>query len=541
MTTQVAENPVIVGMKNVTKTFPGVVANDQISLDIRQGLVHCLLGENGAGKSTLISILAGMQQPDSGQIEIDGKVSRITSTRAAMKLGVGVVYQHSTLISSMTVLENLMLGDTKRVLLDKKGARTKLRDLSALLGAEIDPGIKARNLGLGQQQQVEIIKALWQGSRVLILDEPTSMLTPQAIESLLASVVRLRNEGLAVIFITHKLREAYAIGDEISVLRKGRMVKHVPARELAKMNESSLKNTVLTAMFGDDQASAGNRKTIEELAGAATASRQARKAGSVSETTVLSVSQVTCSPNDGTRGIFDINIAIRAGEILGIAGIDGHGQSTLAEVLAGQRKLQSGRVRLGETDVTHLDVRARQTMGLRYVTDDRLHEGIVGNLPVSLNLLLKRVGQKPFWNRGRINRQEVLDESNRLISEFDIRTPNPETRAGTLSGGNIQKLLLARELSNNPKLVIFNKPTYGLDLKTVARVREIILEFANEGVAVLLISADLDELTELADRIAVISQGRLIGETPNVGARTAEIVGEIIVNEGAAATGKSRK
>lgn len=541
MTTQVAENPVIVGMKNVTKTFPGVVANDQISLDIRQGLVHCLLGENGAGKSTLISILAGMQQPDSGQIEIDGKVSRITSTRAAMKLGVGVVYQHSTLISSMTVLENLMLGDTKRVLLDKKGARTKLRDLSALLGAEIDPEIKARNLGLGQQQQVEIIKALWQGSRVLILDEPTSMLTPQAIESLLASVVRLRNEGLAVIFITHKLREAYAIGDEISVLRKGRMVKHVPARELAKMNESSLKNTVLTAMFGDDQASAGNRKTIEELAGAATASRQARKAGSVSETTVLSVSQVTCSPNDGTRGIFDINIAIRAGEILGIAGIDGHGQSTLAEVLAGQRKLHSGRVLLGETDVTHLDVRARQSMGLRYVTDDRLHEGIVGNLPVSLNLLLKRVGQKPFWNRGRINRQEVLDESNRLISEFDIRTPNPETRAGTLSGGNIQKLLLARELSNNPKLVIFNKPTYGLDLKTVARVREIILEFANEGVAVLLISADLDELTELADRIAVISQGRLIGETPNVGARTAEIVGEIIVNEGAAATGKSRK
>jgi simple sugar transport system ATP-binding protein len=528
-------------MKNVTKTFPGVVANDQISLDIRQGLVHCLLGENGAGKSTLISILAGMQQPDSGQIEIDGKVSRITSTRAAMKLGVGVVYQHSTLISSMTVLENLMLGDTKRVLLDKKGARTKLRDLSALLGAEIDPEIKARNLGLGQQQQVEIIKALWQGSRVLILDEPTSMLTPQAIESLLASVVRLRNEGLAVIFITHKLREAYAIGDEISVLRKGRMVKHVPAQELAKMNEEALKNTVLIAMFGDDQASAGNRKTIEELAGAATASRQARKAGSVSETTVLSVSQVTCSPNDGTRGIFDINIAIRAGEILGIAGIDGHGQSTLAEVLAGQRKLQSGRVLLGETDVTHLDVRARQSMGLRYVTDDRLHEGIVGNLPVSLNLLLKRVGQKPFWNRGRINRQEVLDESNRLISEFDIRTPNPETRAGTLSGGNIQKLLLARELSNNPKLVIFNKPTYGLDLKTVARVREIILEFANEGVAVLLISADLDELTELADRIAVISQGRLIGETPNVGARTAEIVGEIIVNESAATTGKSRK
>jgi len=541
MTTQVAENPVIVAMRNVTKTFPGVVANDDISLDIRQGLVHCLLGENGAGKSTLISILAGMQQPDSGQIEIDGKVSRVTSTRVAMKLGVGVVYQHSTLISSMTVLENLMLGDTKRILLDKKGARAKLRELSVLLGADIDPEIKARNLGLGQQQQVEIIKALWQGSRVLILDEPTSMLTPQAIESLLASVVKLRNEGLAVIFITHKLREAYAIGDEISVLRKGRMVKHVPARELATMNESDLKNTVLTAMFGDEQASADSRKTIEELAGATTATRQARKAGSVSETAVLSVSEVTCSPNDGTRGIFDINVTIRAGEILGIAGIDGHGQSTLAEALAGQRKIQRGSVHLGETDVTHLDVRARQSLGLRYVTDDRLHEGIVGNLPVSLNLLLKRVGQKPFWNRGRINRQEVLDESNRLISDFDIRTPNAETRAGTLSGGNIQKLLLARELSNNPKLVIFNKPTYGLDLKTVARVREIILEFANEGVAVLLISTDLDELTELADRIAVISQGRLIGETPNVGARTAEIVGEIIVNEGAVATGKSRK
>jgi simple sugar transport system ATP-binding protein len=530
-----------VGIRNVTKSFPGVIANDDVSLNVRQGLVHCLLGENGAGKSTLISILAGMQQPDSGLIEIDEKVARIASTRAAMKFGIGVVYQHSTLISSMTVLENLMLVDTQRLMLDKKGARSKLRDLSVLLGAEIDPETKARNLGLGQQQQVEIIKALWQGSRVLILDEPTSMLTPQAIESLLASVVKLRNEGLAVIFITHKLREAYAIGDEISVLRKGRMVKHVPADELATMNEEALKNTVLTAMFGDDQASAGNRKTIEELAGAATATRQARKAGAVSETTVLSVSNVTCSPNDGTRGIFDINIDIHAGEILGIAGIDGHGQSTLAEVLAGQRKLQSGSVHLGDIDVTHLDVRARQGMGLRYVTDDRLHEGIVGNLPVSLNLLLKRVGQKPFWNRGRINRQAVIDESSRLIKEFDIRTPSTETRAGTLSGGNIQKLLLARELSHNPKLVIFNKPTYGLDLKTVARVRETILDFANEGVAVLLISTDLDELIELSDRIAVVSQGRLIGETPNVGERTAEIVGEIIVNDGTVTTRKSGK
>jgi simple sugar transport system ATP-binding protein len=269
--------------------------------------------------------------------------------------------------------------------------------------------------------------------------------------------------------------------------------------------------------------------------------RQARKAGAVSETTVLSVSNVTCSPNDGTRGIFDINIDIHAGEILGIAGIDGHGQSTLAEVLAGQRKLQSGSVHLGDIDVTHLDVRARQGMGLRYVTDDRLHEGIVGNLPVSLNLLLKRVGQKPFWNRGRINRQAVIDESSRLIKEFDIRTPSTETRAGTLSGGNIQKLLLARELSHNPKLVIFNKPTYGLDLKTVARVRETILDFANEGVAVLLISTDLDELIELSDRIAVVSQGRLIGETPNVGERTAEIVGEIIVNDGTVTTRKSGK
>ncbi|WP_353987319.1 putative B6 ABC transporter ATP-binding protein [Ruicaihuangia caeni] len=522
-----AQNEVLVRLEGIGKVFPGVVANDDISLEVRRGQVHCLLGENGAGKSTLISILAGMQQPDSGHIEINGARVAISSPRVAMDHGIGVVYQHTTLIPTLTVLENLMLGDTGRLPLDRKGAMKRLKDVSAKLGADINPNALAGDLGLGQQQQVEIAKAMWQGSKVLILDEPTSMLTPQAIAELEESVNRLKAEGLAVIFITHKLREAYAIGDCVTVLRGGRMAAYISPEELSQYDEEAAKKRILEAMFGDDIDNV-SADQAEELAGATRAGQDHDADAAASRPLVLELRGVSSHAGRMEIGIDDVSIAVHAGEVLGIAGIDGHGQSALAETIAGQRSAQKGAVLFEGREVTKLGVRARQRLGLRYVTDDRLHEGIVGDLSVAVNLVLKRIGQAPFWKRGQINRSAVQAEAAERIAEYEIRTPGADTRAGTLSGGNIQKILLARELSHDPKVVVFHKPTYGLDLKTVHRVREAVRRFAAEGGAALLISTDLDELVELSDRIAVISKGRIVGEVANDSSGTSERVGELM-------------
>jgi simple sugar transport system ATP-binding protein len=516
-------------MRHVGKAFPGVIANDDISLDIRPGRVHCLLGENGAGKSTLISILAGMQQPDTGWIEIDGQKVNISSPRSAMDYGIGVVYQHSTLISTMTVLENLMLGVTGSAFLNRTSARTRLKEISAMLGVDIDPEAQAADLALGQQQQVEIAKAMWKGSRVLILDEPTSMLAPQAIADLEASVERLTKDGIAVIFITHKLREAFSMGDEVSVLRRGRLVATIDDETLAGQSEEKFTSAVLAAMFGDDISTIGNRDDVELLSGAKTATKVRSKSVPVAEKFMLHLEDVSTASTPTEFGVSDITLKLRAGEVIGIAGIDGHGQSALAEVVAGQVRATSGTVFLDGGDVTKLGVRARQELGLRYVTDDRLHEGIVGDLSVALNLLLKQIGKLPYWKRGQISKPDVDAEATRLVNDFEIRTPSIHARAGALSGGNIQKLLLARELSHQPTVVVFNKPTYGLDLKTVNRVRKIVKDFADQGGAVLLISTDLDELVELSDRIAIISRGRLVGEVENNSQDTAREVGEFMV------------
>jgi simple sugar transport system ATP-binding protein len=516
-------------MRHVGKVFPGVIANDDITLDIRHGRVHCLLGENGAGKSTLISILAGMQQPDSGWIEIDGQKVNISSPRAAMDHGIGVVYQHSTLISTMTVLENLMLGVTGSAFLNRTGARARLLEISAILGVDIDPEAEAADLALGQQQQVEIAKAMWRGSRVLILDEPTSMLAPQAIADLDASVKRLTNDGIAVIFITHKLREAYSMGDEVSVLRRGRLVASIDAETLAGQSEEKFTSAVLAAMFGDDISAIGNRNDAELLSGAKAATKTRTKSRSRTEKLVLRLADVTTQSTPTEFGVSNISLTLSAGEVVGVAGIDGHGQSALAEVVAGQVRATGGSVFLDGEDVTKLGVRGRQELGLRYVTDDRLHEGIVADLSVALNLLLKQIGKLPYWKRGQISRPDVDAEAARLVDDFEIRTPSIHARAGALSGGNIQKLLLARELSHQPAVVVFNKPTYGLDLRTVNRVRKVIKGFADQGGAVLLISTDLDELVELSDRIAIISRGSLVGEVDNNSSDTARQVGKLMV------------
>ena len=517
-----APNPTgtpIVELIGITKSFPGVLANDHVDLTLRRGEVHCLLGENGAGKSTLIGILSGLLRPDSGTILIDGVETQISSPRTALDLGIGTVPQHSALIPALTVLENLMLGDTRR-----------LRELAGLLGVEVDPDATAAQLSLGAQQQVEIVKALWRGSRVLILDEPTSMLTPQGVAELAGVLERLKEQGQAVIFITHKLHEALTLGDRISILRAGRLAGTIEPEALRTTQAEELRAEIVRIMFGEEARSVADVAELqEELVEGRLEGKVEREAEIVLELRTVS------APGEGAElGIDDVSFELRQGEILGIAGVDGNGQRALAEVVAGQRTPARGDVLLYGAPVTRLPVSARQKLGLRYVTDDRLGEGIVGTLPVGLNLFLKRIGERPFWRHGRIQRGVVDQRAAALVHEFDVRTPSVATRAATLSGGNIQKVLLARELSFDPRVVVFHKPTYGLDVRTTATVRDLIRRLPERGGAALVVSTDLDELLEISDRIAVLSRGRLIGVLPN-GPGAAEEVGHLLVGEEQAA------
>ena len=384
-----------VELLGITKAFPGVLANDDVSLVLRRGEVHCLLGENGAGKSTLMAILAGMQQPDSGHIRIAGLQTRIDSPRAALDLGIGTVYQHSTLIGPLTVMENLLMGDSRRLRLDFTGARRRLQELAAMLGVEIDADHRAEELALGRQQQVEIIKAVWRGSRVLILDEPTSMLTPQAVAELQKVLQRLKATGLAVVFITHKLHEAVALGDRITVLRQGRVTGSIERERIGLSSPRELEAEIVRLMFGDG----GEAAEIAELhIGVEDHAPVSTGTGEVA----LELER-THAPGDGSQpGIEDVSLRLHVGEVLGVAGVDGNGQRALAEAISGQRRMTHGEIRFLGAAVGGLSVAQREKLGLRYVTDDRLGEGIVSGLPVSLNLVLKRIGRAPYWRRGRV-------------------------------------------------------------------------------------------------------------------------------------------
>ena len=430
-----------VELLGIGKSFPGVVANEDISLVLRRGEVHCLLGENGAGKSTLMAILAGMQQPDSGRIRVAGEDVRIGSPRKALALGIGMVYQHSTLIGALTVIENLLLGDSRALRLDVAGARRRLAEFSAMLGVAIDPQARAQDLALGRQQQVEIIKALWRGTRVLILDEPTSMLTPQAVRELQGVLERLTEHGLAVVFITHKLHEAVALGDRISVLRAGRLTGAIDRERIKSSTPEQLEAEIVRLMFGD---SLDSGEAIAELQVGVEGHRRSRAADAE---VVLALEHAHVRGDGSQPGIEDLSLTLHVGEVLGVAGVDGNGQRALAEAISGQRRLTHGEIRYLGAPVGSLSIAARERLGLRYVTDDRLGEGIVGAMPVSLNLVLKRIGQAPYWRHGRIRREAIDRDARGLVERFDIRTPGIHARAGTLSGGNIQKVVLARELA----------------------------------------------------------------------------------------------
>ena len=488
----------IVTLDHVTKRFPGVVANDRVSFDLWPGEVHVLLGENGAGKSTLVGMLSGLQLPDEGGVLIDGHEVRISSPARALELGIGTVFQHSMLVPSLSVVDNMALGGPWWSRPDREGVARKMATVCADIGVTINPHAKVGTLSLGEQQQVEIVRALMRGSRVLILDEATAMLTPKGAEDLGALMGRLVKLGIAVVFITHKLNEALAFGHRITVLRLGRRVDEISPERLAALGPAAATAEIIRLMFGTDAAAQA----------AAPHQRRAPAAPPVLRIEGLAV-------DDDSVPVAGIDLDVAPGEIVGIAGIDGNGQKQLAEAVAGQRRLAAGRILLGEEAIERLDVGGRRHRGLRYVTDDRLGEGTVGTFPISLNLLLKQVGEAPFWRHGVEQPEAIAAHARHLVGEFDVRTPGIDTAIGKLSGGNIQTALLARELSGEARAVIFAKPTYGLDVQNIRATRQRIREAADRGLAVILISTDLEEVLELSDRIAVMSRGRIVGLVDN--------------------------
>ncbi|MFN8619842.1 MAG: ABC transporter ATP-binding protein [Chloroflexota bacterium] len=479
-----------VRLRAITKRFGDLLANDAVDLDVGRGEVHALLGENGAGKTTLMRIVYGLTNADGGTIELDGKAVTIRSPKDAIAAGVGMVTQHFSLVRPMTVAENLALGRGGGVRLDLDAARALVREASARYGVSVDPDARIEDLSIGQQQRVEILKALSRDCRVLILDEPTAVLVPQEVDALFEALRRLIAEGLAVIFISHKLGEVRAISDRVSVLRRGKLIGTVPGsteeRELARM------------MVG------------RPLAGV---DRPAPPTGPA-RPAALRVEGLSAAGGHGLPALRDVTFSIAEGEILGVVGVSGNGQTELAEVLAGMRRPTAGRVLVGAQDLAGASPSAVMAAGVGRIPEDR-HASLVLDLPVSMNLILEHIDD--FRGRGGLDDKRIGAHARELITRYNIKA-RPEDRVGTLSGGNIQKVLLARVLSRDPKVVVVAQPTRGLDVGATEYVRGELLARRAAGAAILLVSEDLDELLALSDRLIVLYEGRIVGELPADGA-----------------------
>ena len=497
----------VLELRGITKRFGDLVANDGVDLDVRRGEVHALLGENGAGKTTVMRVAYGLSQADAGEIRVNGRAIQVRSPRDAIAAGIGMVTQHFSLVRPMTVAENLTLGRSRGLRLDLNAARRAAADASARFGIRVDPDAIVGDLSVGEQQRVEILKALARDCRILILDEPTAVLVPQEVDALFATLRRLTADGLGVVFISHKLAEVRAISQRVTVLRRGRMVGTVPGAaeegELARM------------MVGRPVASTQRAMPAEERG-----SRQS----------VLSIRDLRVAGPHGNAAIDGVSLDVRAGEILGMAGVSGNGQTELVDALSGMRSPTAGAIVVDGTDVTGAGPAEMVAAGVGRIPEDR-HASLIPELSVAYNLVMERLGE--FRRSGRLEERAIRDHAEQLIERFAIRA-GPDDAVGTLSGGNIQKVLLARVLSRDPKVVVVSQPTRGLDVGATGYVRAQLLERRAAGAGILLVSEDLDELLELADRLVVIYEGRIVGEL-TIDEADPERLGLLMAGRGAAA------
>jgi simple sugar transport system ATP-binding protein len=488
VTEQVGRLAAALEMRGITKRYPGVVACDHIDLDVQPGEIHALLGENGAGKTTLMNVLYGLARPDEGEILLDGEAVRIAGPSDAIARGINMVHQHFMLVPVLTVAENIILGQesiTAGLFIDRSEAARQVRALGERFGFDIDPDAKVGSLSVGWQQRVEILKALYRQARILVLDEPTAVLTPQETVEIFGVLRRLSAEGHSIIFISHKLNEVLEIADRITVIRRGRVVGQ-------RLPGQTDKDDLAELMVGREVQLEVDRGESHPAA------------------VVLRLTDLTANDDRGQRAVKGVSLEVRAGEVLGVAGVAGNGQDELVEVIAGLRSATGGRITLGDEDVTDFTPRKMNDAGFAYVPADRHRFGLILGFPIADNLVLTGYHREPFSRHGLWNGPAVEESGRNLVADFDVRTPSVDVTAGTLSGGNQQKVVVAREFSRSLRLLVLDQPTRGLDVGSIETIHRLIIAKRDAGTAILLVSAELDEILQLSDRIAVMYRGQVV-------------------------------
>ena len=478
----------VIEMREITKVFGEFVANDKINLELRKGEIHALLGENGAGKSTLMNMLAGLLEPTSGEIVVNGQVVKLDSPSKAASLGIGMVHQHFMLVEAFTVAENIILGSelTKNGVLDIARATREINELSERYGLAVNPSAKVADISVGAQQRVEILKTLYRGADILIFDEPTAVLTPSEIDELMAIMKNLVKEGKSIILITHKLDEIRAVSDRVTVIRRGKSIETV------------------------EIAGATNADLAEMMVGRSVSFKTEKQEAQPKEV-ILSIKDLVVNENRGVPAVKNLSLDVRAGEIVGIAGIDGNGQSELIQVITGLRKIESGSVELKGQSIVGLHPRQITEMSVGHVPEDRHRDGLVLEMMISENIALQTYYKEPLSKKGILNYTNIIGYAKQLMQEFDVRAASEIVPASALSGGNQQKAIIAREVDRNPDLLIVSQPTRGLDVGAIEYIHKRLIQERDNGKAVLVVSFELDEILNVSDRIAVIHDGKIQG------------------------------
>lgn len=480
----------VIEMLNIRKEFPGIVANNNINLQVKNGEIHALLGENGAGKSTLMNVLFGLYQPEKGEIRVRGEKVKITDPNVANRLGIGMVHQHFMLVEPFTVAQNIILGSEPTKgggFVDIKKAEKEIKELSDRYGLSVDPSAKVRDISVGMQQRAEILKTLYRGAEVIILDEPTAVLTPQEILELISIMRNLTKEGISIILITHKLKEIMEVCDRVTVIRKGEGIDTVNVKD-TNVDD-------LAALMVGRQVNFKTEKTPANP-----------------KDPILTINNLQVKDSRQAMMVKGLNLDVRAGEIVGIAGIDGNGQSELIEAITGLRKSEAGEIKLNSKTITNLSPRKVTESGVAHIPQDRHKFGLVLDYPIAENIVLQTYYQKPFSKNKILSFKSIYKHAEKLIEDFDVRTPSPRTKARALSGGNQQKAIIAREVDRSPDLLIAAQPTRGLDVGAIETIHRRLIEERDKGRAVLLISFELDEVMNVSDRIAVMFDGQIVAE-----------------------------